>query len=260
MSGRAAGPPPDRDPGGLARRLLRWLIAAGVRLTMRLEVTGREHVPATGPYLAIGNHFSWFEVVVLCHLLPALPAVFAATELQRFAVIRALMRVMTVVPVWRGQMERGALARALALLAEGRVLAVFPEGGIDPAIQAAVRRGQPINITAGHRVRDPAVLIAAPNGAAYLAVHSGAPILPVAYLGTEHVLANLRRLRRTPVTVRIGPPFGPLTLPDGLRGPARRAALTELTTCLMGQIARLMPPERRGPYGADADCEGRSAP
>jgi 1-acyl-sn-glycerol-3-phosphate acyltransferase len=232
----------------LVRRLLKSVIALFVLVTMRLEIQGQQHIPARGPTIVIGNHFSWFEVVVMLHVLPTLPAMFAATELQRFAFIRLIMRVMTLIPVWRGRMDRAALQDALGVLAEGQVLGIFPEGGIDPAVQAAVRRGERIESSEGHLVRDPAVLIEAPSGAAWLADRSRAPILPIAFMGTEDLLTNLRRLRRTDVQVRIGPVFGPFAVPAGARGQARRKALADLTQLLMWQIARLMPAERRGPY------------
>jgi 1-acyl-sn-glycerol-3-phosphate acyltransferase len=99
-------------------------------------------------------------------------------------------------------------------------------------------------------VRDPAVLIEAPPGAAWLADKSQVPILPIAFMGAETLLKNLRQLKRTPVKVRIGPIFGPLTVPATARGRARRQALADLTHLMMWHIARLMPATMRGPYQA----------
>jgi len=56
------------------------------------------------------------------------------------------------------------------------------------------------------------------------------------------------KLRRTPVTIRVGRPFGPLQIDPGLRGRARRQRLDELSDLMMQQIAVLFPPENRGPY------------
>ena len=62
-------------------------------------------------------------------------------------------------------------------------------------------------------------------------------------LGTERVYANVLRFRRTPVTLRVGKPFGPLQIDPTLRGKARRQRLDELADLMMQQIAALFPPE-----------------
>ena len=85
-------------------------------------------------------------------------------------------------------------------------------------------------------------------GAAYLAVRSGAPVLPTAFLGTENILPNLKRLRRTPVRMIIGPVFGPLVIDPARSKPERRAQLDEMGHEMMRHMAALMPPENRGPY------------
>ena len=83
---------------------------------------------------------------------------------------------------------------------------------------------------------------------AYLAVRSGAPVLPTACLGTERIAANLRRLRRTPVRLIIGPVFGPLVVDESLSKTERRERLDELGHEMMRHMAALLPPENRGPY------------
>jgi 1-acyl-sn-glycerol-3-phosphate acyltransferase len=109
-------------------------------------------------------------------------------------------------------------------------------------------RGEERPLTEGMNSRLSAQLIEARPGSAYLATRSQARILPIAFLGTEQILANIRRLKRTKVTMRIGPVFGPLVIDQTLRGPARRQRLDEYGDEMMRHIAALMPPENRGPY------------
>lgn len=232
----------------ILRILLYGLLAVAIRLLLKVEVRGREHVPASGPYIAIGNHFSWFEIPLLFHYLPQSPAVFGAREMVDLPPLRFLAWLFPVIPVWRGQVDRQALRQALQVLQDGGILGIFPEGGIDPELQDAISRGHQFARTEGQNSRHPAVLIKAHAGPAYLAVESGAPILPVAYMGTEHVLNNLRRLRRTPVTVCFGPLFGPLTLPASVRGVGRRQALDDFADGMMREVAALMPPAYHGVY------------
>jgi 1-acyl-sn-glycerol-3-phosphate acyltransferase len=126
----------------------------------------------------------------------------------------------------------------------------MPEGGIDPELRDTLARGEERPFTEGMNVRISAQLIEARPGSAYLATRSQARILPIAFLGTEQILANLRRLKRTKIRMHIGPVFGPLTLDSALRGPSRRQQLDAYGDEMMRHIAALMPPENRGPYGS----------
>ena len=103
-------------------------------------------------------------------------------------------------------------------------------------------------MTEGPNSRESAQLFTPRPGAAFLATRRGAPVLPTAFLGTEKVLPNLKRLRRTPVRLIIGPVFGPLVIDPALPKSERRAQLDELGHEMMRHIAALMPPENRGPY------------
>lgn len=96
------------------------------------------------------------------------------------------------------------------------------------------------------------------SGAAYMALKTGAALLPVALTGTENraLIANLRRLRRTRMTLTIGAPF------HLEAGGDRQADIQRGTEQIMQTIAKLLPPAYRGVYnqeGLEADAD-RSAP
>jgi 1-acyl-sn-glycerol-3-phosphate acyltransferase len=225
------------------------LVRAVCSTLIKLTIVGRENIPPAGPLIIISNHFSWFEPPLLGLHLPARPTFFAAAELAKQSrLLQFIFDPFDVIPVRRGRPDRTALRAALQRLEEGGQLLIFPEGGIDPELQEAVASGRAIPLDEGQNARLDARLIPARPGAAYLAVQSQAPILPAALLGSELVLSNMRRWRRTPVTMRFGPTFGPLEMEPGLRGTARRARLDELGHLMMSHIARLLPVENRGPY------------
>ncbi len=236
------------------RRLLRFfLYLIGYPLfniILKIQVTGRENLPPKGePLIVICNHFSWFEAPLLVGYLPYKIIFLAAEEVTTHPAARLLAYAFAAIPLRRGQVDRRALRQTLAVLAQGGVVGIFPEGGIDPNLRPLTEAGQNIAGIRGQTYRADAQLIPARPGAAYLATRSGARILPVAITGGEQVIPNLRQWRRTAVTLIIGPPFGPLSLDNTRRGPARRQKIDDLGHEMMRHIAALLPPEQRGFYG-----------
>ena len=232
------------------RTAIRALVALLFRIFLKLEVRGWEHLPPGGPLIIIGNHFSIFEAPLLMTFLPYRDRLtwLAATELQGSRVLNYLMRLYDIIPVWRGQPDRTAIHRALDWLGQGNVIGIMPEGGVDESLRHLTLAGVQTGLHGGPNSRANPELITPRPGAAYLAVRSGAPILPAAFLGTEKILDNFRRLRRTPVTMLIGPVFGPLVIDPALPKPERRELLDEMGHEMMRHMAALLPPENRGPY------------
>jgi 1-acyl-sn-glycerol-3-phosphate acyltransferase len=239
-----------------ANFVLGWFLLifgrAASRLLLNIQVEGAEHVPNQGPLIVIANHFSWFDAPLLTLYLPFQPSFLVASESQRFWFVRLFMRAFHGIPIWRGRVDREALSTALATLRQGRVVGIFPEGGIDPRNVERRSRGNAIANEApdnyGFVSRDNAQLTYPEPGTAYLALQSQARILPVALLGTEKILSNLFCFRRTDVVVRIGEPFGPLAVKAKLAGEERRQRLQRVAEGIMHRIAALFPPENRGPY------------
>lgn len=234
-------------------RVTRQVLLAIGRLLIKpfiaLRVEGKEHLPpAPQSLLLIANHFSWFDPPVLALALPFHPAFLVATEAQQQWWLAALLRLFECIPIWRGQVDRQAIRTTLQAIEGGKVVAIFPEGGVNPDLAERVARGETIAEVRGNMARLDAQLAPARSGAALIAVMSGASILPVALYGTETILQNLRRWRRPSVTVRIGPIFGPLKLEPHLTGQARRRQLDALAASMMHRIAELFPPEQRGYY------------
>ncbi len=221
-----------------------WLIS---KVLLDIKVDGVENLPRNAhPMIVIANHFSWFDAPIMAVHLPFAPAFIVATESQRYWWFRTLVKLFNGIPVWRGQVDREVFRRSVAALQEGYVVGVFPEGGMDPEFAEQVARGETINrYIQGRRIP---VLSRPKSGTALLAVQTGSYILPVGLIGTERVYQNILKLRRTPVIMRVGRPFGPLQVEPGLRGRTRRQRLDELADLMMQQIAALFPPESRGPY------------
>ena len=217
-------------------------------LFVSVSITGLENFPRNEALILVSNHFSWFDGPLLMIFLPVRIAFLLAIETERVCFFRFLSRTFNLIPIWRGQVDRKAMRAALAALKEGRTVGVFPEGGIDPSMAGARERGERIEQIAGHTARHSAKLIHAQSGIGMLASQAQSRLLPVAVVGTEKILVNLQKLRRTHVRIRVGRPFGPLSIPEDIPRRQRRKHFDALAHEAMQQVAALLPPGNRGPY------------
>ncbi len=168
--------------------LTRRTAAALGRGLYRLDVVGQPAVPPTGSVLLAVNH-SAFVDGPLVYGLVGRPAVFLVKSEMFGGAVGAGLRRLGQIPVRRGVAERGPLLAALDTLAAGGVVGVFPEG-----------------------TRGTGVVESIQHGVAYLAMRSGAPVLPVACHGTVDLLPPGRRLPRWRPRARVS--FGePIVLP-----------------------------------------------
>jgi 1-acyl-sn-glycerol-3-phosphate acyltransferase len=193
--------PPAKEWG---LRLFRLPVRLLMRSWWRVRVHGQQHVPVTGPVILAANHIGVLDG----------PALVAVTSRPTFAIAKAELfsgavgRLLTYVgqiPVNRRVPDAHALSRAVQVLRAGHVLAVFPEGR---------RTGGEVAYARG--------------GAAYLAMVSGAPVVPVAIQGTREPGQGRGAIphRGSPVHVVYGEPFA-LPRTPWPRTPTAVAAATE---------------------------------
>ena len=137
----------------VSRTLVRSLYAA--------RAHGGEHVPAWGPVILAANHTGYLDGAVVQGLSPR-PAHFLVLASTFDRAIGPVLRHSGQVPLEQGTGARQGLMAALGILGRGGVVGIFPEGG-----------------------RGLGNLAHAGKGVAWLAVRSGAPVVPVACLGTR---------------------------------------------------------------------------
>src|SRR5215203_2277872 len=94
----------------------------------RVEVRGRELVPASGPVILVANHESLIDPWMLGLVTPRPVHFMAKAELWKYAPTRWLMDGFGAFPVARGLGDRGAVGHGGDLLARGEVLGMFPQG------------------------------------------------------------------------------------------------------------------------------------
>lgn len=173
-------------------RLCRALFRA---LGLRIDVRGAERLPASGPVVVAANHSSFidFMVVGLVGTMRGRLIRFMAKQAVFDAPVSGwLMRGMRHLPVDRAHGETAARSAYRALRA-GEAVGIYPEATIGRAF----------------RVKDRDDLR---RGAAYLALRTGAPLVPVAHWGVHRVLTVGGRVslrRGTAVQVLVGEPLTP---------------------------------------------------
>lgn len=199
-----------------------WL----VRIMAEVTVTGAENMPRGGGVLLVSNHLTNYDPLLCGMCFKRRLNYMAKIELYRNPLVTHIINSLNAFPVHRGQADRAALRRAEELLRLGRVVALFPEG---------------------HRSHGAGVQ-ESKGGIALIARRSGAPILPVAITGAEHLLPpqllHWRPWRRPTLTVTIGEPF---TLPQT----SGRADYDAIANTIMGRVAALLPPEYRGVFAQE---------
>jgi 1-acyl-sn-glycerol-3-phosphate acyltransferase len=211
----------------LIRAVLQRLSHVAFAVLTDLQIIGQENLPEGGPLLVVANHFSFIDPVATVRVAPwPLEFVGGFQMPNAPASVTWIPKVWGYYPVFRGTGSRYALRAAEAVLAQGGVLGIFPEAG---SWATVLRPPRP--------------------GAAFLAVRTGARILPMGFDGLPDVFPRLRRGRRPRVTVRIGKLFGPFCATG--RGRVRRQQLEAIGHEIMRRIAELIPPEQRGHYSDD---------
>ncbi|MGQ7261122.1 1-acyl-sn-glycerol-3-phosphate acyltransferase [Vreelandella sp. V005] len=118
------------------RQVLRWLIFISMRLCYRLQVHGRQHIPAHGAALVVCNHVSFMDALVLGGASPR-PLRFVMDQpIFDSPWLKWWFQLVGAIPIESERRSPGALRRALddvsTALRQGQVVMVFPEGRLTP--------------------------------------------------------------------------------------------------------------------------------
>lgn len=213
------------------RACLRGFFRALFHVLSPITITGREHVPARGPYLVAINHVSTYDPPFALAFWPRPLEALGAVEIWSRPGQSTLARLYGGIQVHRGAYDRQMINTALAALQAGYPLLIAPEGG---------------------RTRQPGLRQALP-GIAYLldkaAEQAPIPVIPAGIVGTlDDYLQHALHARRPPLQMNIGAPL--ILPPIPPRNPERRQALQENTDLIMSHLAALLPPHYRGVYAA----------
>ncbi len=179
-----------RDVQSLA--VVQWIFRillgmAGVTITVR----GRENIPKDRAVLYVGNHRSYFDILVGYVTVPGLMGFVAKKEMEKIPLLSAWMKNVNCLFLDRHNLKEGlkTILTGIEQVKRGVSVWIFPEG-------------------TRNREENPLDLLAFKEGSLKIAEKSGCPVVPVAITGTAEVFeGHLPFIRPSHVTIEFGTPF-----------------------------------------------------
>ena len=216
----------------MARRRLGWAFAfcvAVVRplmlLATRRDWRHGDRLPATGGCVLVANHISHLDPLSYAHFVydnGRLPRFLAKAEVMDVPVLGAILKSAGQIPVYRQSRTASESFRAaVAAVQKGECVIVYPEGTItrDPDLWPMVGK----------------------TGAARIALSTGAPVVPTAQWGAQHILPPYTKkphlLPRKTIHVRAG---DPVDLDDLRDQPLTPGVLREASDRIMASVTTLL--------------------
>lgn len=199
----------------IAYRTVRNLVTGFCRTWCRMRVEGREHIPATGVFIMAPTHRSILDTPITSGVTRRRMRFMGADKWWSNRQFGKLLTMLGGFPVSRGTADREALRRCIELIEGGEPLVLFPEGErkSGPLVQPLF------------------------EGAAYIAMKTGAPIVPVGIGGSEKAMPKgAKFIYPKRVHVVVGPP---ITVPAFDNPKAGREAARKMTEDLHVELQRL---------------------
>ncbi|MFV2065790.1 MAG: lysophospholipid acyltransferase family protein [Pirellulales bacterium] len=178
-----------RTGGEISARMLRPPVGLFARIAADLEVRGHEFIPKVGPVLLVPNHVSLIDPPIVSLVASRYTRFLALDELfGRSRIFDVATKHFGTIPMSRVYPPLSAMKTSLQHLGDGGALAIFPEG------RRAAYWGESTS----------------KRGAAWLAIGTNAPILPIVIQGTEGTLSLTQpRVKRVSIRVTVRPPIDP---------------------------------------------------
>jgi 1-acyl-sn-glycerol-3-phosphate acyltransferase len=201
----------------LQRAVLRGLARVLFGLLSKLEITGLDNFPESGPLLVVGNHVAAFEAALMVVYAPLQVELLAAGDIPLDPNLSPFANAYGYIPIKRGTMDRQALSKALDVLKQDGVIGIFPEGGI---WEPGPKRPQ--------------------SGVAWLSYYAQAPVVPIGFGGMEGAISKLIKFKRPALQMHVGEPLPPVRR---VKGQSRKACFEQAATRIMDAVYALIPEE-----------------
>ncbi|HEU5313664.1 MAG TPA: 1-acyl-sn-glycerol-3-phosphate acyltransferase [Candidatus Udaeobacter sp.] len=189
----------------------------------RVRVIRRENADRTGGFLLAANHISHFDPFIISSVTRRKIDWMTMAEFFQPPVVGFLLRAVDAFPVDRDRADRKTIRTAIERLKEGRILGLFPEGGIRDGARSLLE-GAPLR-----------------PGASTLAHIAGVPILPCVIVGSDRLYSAKRWLPasggRTSIWIAFGNPIS--HFPELQKSEARQRIESELASVFKNLYAEL---------------------
>jgi 1-acyl-sn-glycerol-3-phosphate acyltransferase len=216
---------PDEGPDAVKRPGFTYLfgrtvIAPVARIVYRPNVVGRKNVPREGPIILASNHLSFIDSIVIPLMAPrrvqflAKSTYFEGTGFTGW-LSRSFFSAIGAVGVKRGagQAAQDALDQSKRILDTGAAFALYPEG--TRSLDGRLYKGR--------------------TGVAWLALTTGAKVVPVGLIGTDQLQPVGKKIPRVKkITVAFGEPIDVSHYGSAESGRARRQATDEIMAAIHG--------------------------
>ena len=200
----------------IAYQIVRFIVTTFCRVWCRMTVEGRENVPAEGIFILAPTHRSILDTPIASGVTRRRMRFMGADKYWKNKPFGRLLTALGGFPVSRGTADREALKRSIAVLQEGQPLVLFPEGErkAGPIVQPLF------------------------DGATYIAVKAGVPIIPVGIGGSERAMPKgAKFIRPSKLHVVVGEPIQAST--EATSPKDQRDAARQLTVDLHAELQRL---------------------
>jgi 1-acyl-sn-glycerol-3-phosphate acyltransferase len=225
MAGKKARKPADGSYSNAWRNVSKLILRPGIRMLMRLDWRGQEHIPAEGATILAVNHLSYmdiFAVSLFADSAGRYPVFLAKSSLFTIPVLGTVIGKLGQLPVYRGQADAALVLKQAEMVANNGACVIFyPEATV---------------------TRDPEQWpMVAKTGVARLALETGAPVVPVAHWGAQRILPYgtylPKLLPRKTVQIVAGPP---VDLAEFAGQPLTSQVLRAATDKIMADVAALL--------------------
>jgi 1-acyl-sn-glycerol-3-phosphate acyltransferase len=205
----------------IANRAAALFMKALFGYSSRVYVLGLENIERAGGLLLASNHISHFDPFIISSVVGRKIDWMAMAEFFPLPIVGLFLRAVDAFPAERDRADRKTIRTAIERLKNGRVVGVFPEGGIRDGANSLLE-GAPLRA-----------------GAPTLAHIAQVPILPCVILGSDRLYAkrNWLPFRRAPVWVAFGKPIP--SFPDLEKSAARERIEEQLKNAFQNLSAEL---------------------
>lgn len=208
----------------ILNKICNGLIKGLLLIACKIDRTELDKIPKEGPFIITANHINFLEAPVLyLFMRPRRTIAIAKAELWNHSFTAFLMNLWEVVPIKRESADFAGMKKAFDVLKGGDFLCIAPEG--TRSVDGKLQKGK--------------------AGVILFAQKGNVPIIPVAHWGGESFSSNLKRFKRTAITIKVGEALEIRKDLDKKIGSDERQKIADES---MIALARLMPEEYHGYY------------